>query len=1424
MKKILGLDLGTTSIGWALVNEAESEKETSEILKTGVRVIPYGDNLKKKNPKTGKLSDVSNVEDDFNSGQGISPNMGRTLKRGARRNLQRYKQRRKVLIKLLKKANLITDDSVLAEEGKDTTHSLWALRAQAATEEIALQDFARVLLSINKKRGYKSNRKAKDKGDGQAIDGIEVAMKLYENKQTPGVYALNRLKEGKKHLPDFYRSDLYAEFDRVWEQQKTYYPTLLTDELKVELTDKHKTATWAICSRPFNIDGKIQKGTAAQKRLEVYEWRAKGLHLQLDLEQLAIVLSEINGQISGSSLHLGAISDRSKQLIIDKITVGQFLYGQLEKNPHTRLKDQVFYRQDYLDEFKRIWETQAKFHPELTPKLKEELRDVVIFYQRRLKSQKGQLSICELEQHKVQVEVDGKLKTKTVGPKVCPKSSPLFQEFKIWQILNNLELRPKEGNDEFLDSEPNNGIIGNEKRWGLDLELRQQLFSRLNLTDKLTSPQVLKEIGLNSSKWELNYKEGIEGNRTNAKLYEAYSNILVQAGYEPLELKKWKAEQITSTVKEVFDTLGINTAILDFNAELEGVELEKQPAYLFWHLLYSYEGDNSRTGDESLLKKLKANFGFDEEYGKLLANVTFQDDHGNLSTRAIRKILPELKKGFDYYEACDNVGYNHSHSVTAEQNKNRVLKDVLELLPKNSLRNPIVEKILNQMVNVVNRIMEVYGKPDEIRVELARELKYSAKEREDMTKNIAAATKKHDTYREELKALYPFNSGVRITRNDIIKYKLYKELSGNGHHTIYTNEYVPIEKLFSKEFDIEHIIPKARLFDDSFSNKTLSVRQINLDKSNTTAYDFLAEKYGEESEQFKNYLARVEKLFKDGGISKSKRGKLLMKEVDIPDGFIDRDLRNTQYISKKATQMLLEIARTVTPTTGKLTDRLRQDWQLINVLQELNWDKYEKLGLTTTELNKDKNPIRKIKDWTKRNDHRHHAMDALAVAFTRPNHIQYLNYLNARKDEDHKKHKNIQQIEQKETFINEKKKRLFIPPIPLDDFRKQAKSHLENTLISFKAKNKVVTKNKNRFKKGKEYCTQLALTPRGQLHKETVYGKQQHYVYKMEKVGSKFDEAKISLVVKKVERLALLERLQQFDNDPKKAFGGKNALDKNPIFLDKHQSVQLDAQVKLGWLEDRFTIRKPIGPDLKIDKVTDEGVKQVLQKHLDKFNGDAKAAFSNLEENPVWMNKEKGIQLKRVTISGVSNAEPLHYKKDNKGELILDEDGKPIATDYVQTGNNHHVAIYRDSKGKLQDKVVSFFEAVERNNQGLHVIDRSHNQDQGWQFLFTMKQNEYFVFANMETGFNPNEVDVMDEANYSVISPNLYRVQKFSKLEYGNSSVREYVFRHHLETQLVDRKELKETTFKNIKSLPYFEGIIKVRLNHIGQIVHVGEY
>lgn len=1436
MKKILGLDLGTNSIGWALVNEAESANEKSSIVKLGVRV----------NPLT--VDELTN----FEKGKSITTNADRTLKRSMRRNLQRYKLRRENLIEILKENGFIDDETILSENGNRTTFETFRLRAKAATEEITLSEFARVLLQINKKRGYKSSRKAKSTEEGQLIDGMEIAKHLYEENMTPGQLSLELLKQGRKHLPDFYRSDLQAEFDKVWYHQKQYYPDLLSDSLKEELKGKNMKQIWSICAKTFELVGIKRTTKGMEMKVENYQWRSEALSQQIGLEELAIVIQEINGQISNASGYLGNISDRSKKLYFNHQTVGQYQMARLENNPNHSLRNQVFYRQDYLNEFEAIWETQSKFHKELTPELKKEIRDVVIFYQRPLRSQKGLISFCEFESHQIEVEIDGKKKIKTVGSRVCPKSSPLFQEFKIWQILNNIQVSGKVIPCQQTDLFDETRSYKQGKRF-LFQEEKEKLFAELNYKEKLSKNEALKLLYGNNKDLDLNYKQ-IDGNHTQAELFKAYQSIIELSGHGEYDFSKMPSEKTLQTVSEIFETLGFNTEILRFNSSLEGQELEQQPMYKLWHLLYSFEGDKSNLGNERLIEKIKKTYGIDKESASILASVVFQQDYSSVSTKAIRKILPHLKDGLDYSVACEYAGYRHSkQSLTKEEIQNKVLKDRLELLPRNSLRNPVVEKILNQMVNVVNAVVDEYGKPDEIRVELARELKKSAREREEMTKAINETTKLHEGYVKKLQG-EPFYL-EHVSRNDIIRYKLYLELKDNGFKTLYSNTYIPQEKLFSKEFDIEHVIPQAKLFDDSFSNKTIEVRQVNLEKGNATAYDFVSSKYG--NTVLADYEKRVERLFNDKMISKTKRDKLLMRELDIPSGFINRDLRDSQYIAKKAREILENIVRFVIPTTGSVTDRLREDWELVNVMQELNWNKYAQLGMTEVKEGRDGQRIYRIKDWTKRNDHRHHAMDALTIAFTKRSYIQYLNNLNARVQKGvdeyfdldmveiadlnkNQRSSAVYGIEKKELYRDSKGKLRFKPPMPLDEFRSEAKRQLENTLISIKAKNKVVTQNINVSKKKSGKNTKVQLTPRGQLHLETVYGSAKQYVTKEEKVNASFDEAKILTVANKRYREALLSRLFQFDGDSKKAFTGKNTLEKNPVWLDKFHKDRVPEKVKLVSFEKTHTIRKEISPDLKIEKVVDVGIRNLLKNRLEEYGGDSKRAFSNLEENPIWLNKEKGIATKRVTITGVSNAEALHDKRDKDGKLILDKNGAKQAVDYVNTGNNHHVAIYRkpkldkngiqliDDKGlpqyELDENIVSFYEATARAMLHLPIIDKDYKKDEGWQFLFTMKQNEYFVFPRYnEDGkmiFNPldyNEEWYKNPESYATISPNLFRVQKFS--------FKNYVFRHHLESTIdLSDYNLRGITWTDFRSSKGLDSILKVRINHIGKIVSVGEY
>lgn len=1423
MKRVLGLDLGTASIGWALVEEAENENEKSSIIKIGSRIIHYGDNLVKVD-KTGKISASLEPEKDFSSGKGLSPNAGRTKQRSARRNLQRYKLRRDNLIEILKEHSIIPSNFIFSEEGNATTFRTYKNRALAATNEIPLEEFVRVLLMINKKRGYKSSRKAKGEEDGQLIDGMSVAKQLYENKQTPGQFVFELLKAGKKYVPDFYRSDLQMEFDRIWNFQKEFHSSILTDDVYDKLKGQKKNATKEYFGKILKIETPELKGKLNEKKLQRYELRSNAVSKQISVGEVAETLIEVNGDINNSSGYLGAISDRSKELFFQKLTVGQYLYRQLAENHHTSLKKQIFYRLDYFDEFNCIWDIQAKFHKKLTNELKEEIRDVIIFYQRRLKSQKGLIGFCEFESQQIEVIVDGKKKLKTRGSRVIPKSSPLFQEFKIWQILNNIEVTNKKTKEV-------RQLLPEEK---------QELFEELSIKAKISKGEAIKLLFGKEREIDLNYKE-IEGNRTNFALYQAYQKIIELTGHGENDFLKMKSSDVKILVTEVFTGLGYNTDILDFNSSIDGADIEKQPHFKLWHLLYSFEGDDTKTGNEKLIELLQTKYKFEKEYAQIIANVPLSTDYGSLSAKAIRKILPHLKDGFSYGgrkdcpdepSACEYAGYKHSKSsLTTEEKSKKGYKSKLDLVPKNSLRNPIVEKILNQMVNVVNAAIEEYGKPDEIRLELARELKKSAEEREKMSDAISKSTIEHEKYRRILQSEFGLK---HVSRNDLIRYKLYIELKRTGFKTLYSNTYIAPNELFSKKFDIEHILPRARLFDDSFSNKTLELKSINVEKGNKTAHDFVREKYG--AVELLSYEQRIEDLYfskkiqddngnqaesknSDPRISKTKRDKLLMLESKIPNGFIDRDLRDTQYIAKKAKAMMEEVCNEVLTTTGSITERLREDWQLIDIMQELNWNKYKALGLTDEFTNRDGKIIKRIKDWSKRNDHRHHAMDALTVAFTKRNHVQYLNNFNARSDKDG----NIYGIEQKELYRDKNNKLRFKPPIPIDIFRAEAKKQLENTLISFKANNKVVTKNKNTFKIKAGQKTKNELTPRGQLHMETIYGSIKWYRTEDVKINGSLGIETINKVAKTNIRKALLKRLSEFDNDPKKAFTGKNTVEKNPIYLDKEQSYKIPDKVKVVFQETVYTVRKDISPDLKIDKIIDPKTKEILEKRLQEYDNDPKLAFSNLTENPIWLNKEKGISIKRVTITGVSNAVSLHDKKDLNGNFILDKNEKRVAVDFVNTGNNHHLAIYKDGHGNLQDNVVSFYETVERVNQDLPVIDKSYNQSEGWQFLFTVKQNECFVFPNEKTGFNPQEMDLLDPEKYHLISPNLFRVQKFSKLQYGNSFIREYVFRHHLETTLKDEKDLKDITFKNIKSLPIFEKIVKVRINHLGKIVKTGE-
>ncbi len=1362
MKLILGLDLGVSSIGWAVVREAENANETSHIDGAGVRIVPLSIDEQKN----------------FKEGKSITTNATRSAYRSMRRNLQRYKLRRENLIDCLRRNGIISNETLLYESGNKSTFETYKLRARAATAEITLEQFARVLLMINKKRGYKSNRHVKQEEEDDAIDGMSIARRLYEENITPGQLTLQLLNSGKNYVPSFYRSDLQNEFDKICSEQRQYYQTVLTDEFIARLKGLNKRQTIGA----FQSQGILEADIKGKDRRKIsFQLRADALSHRIAIEEIAYVLAEINGAIVNSSGYLGAISDRSKELYFENLTVGQYLMKQLAANPNYSFKNKVFYRQDYLNEFEKIWECQAGFHKELTPKLKHEIRDIIIFYQRRLKSKKSLVGYCEFESFDVETldTETGKLKRKRVGSKVCPKSSPLFQEFKIWQTLQNVKLIDRSTYEEIA-------IEQGEK---------EMLWQELNVRNKLSKKEALALLRGKGAdkKFDLNYDE-LGGNSTRADLLKKFQEILIMSGHD-VDFRSMNANEVEITLKTLFRVLGWNTDVLNFDSSLPESLLEKQDSYKLWHLLYSYDDSTSKNGIGGLKKRIAELCNFGEEYASVLAKVTFSPDYGSLSARAIRKILPYLRAGNVYSRACELAGYRHSkRSLSSEEIADKFLVDRLEILQRNSLRNPVVEKILNQMINVVNAVVERYGRPDEIRVEMARELKNNAKKRERIYDN----SKKANAENERIKQILQTEFGIaNPSKNDVVRYRLYMELESRGFRTLYSDVEIRRQELFSKKYDIEHIIPQALLFDDSYSNKTLELRDVNIAKGSLTALDFVSMRY--DAGQYKE---RVLELFRRGAISLSKKNKLLMRKQDIPSDFLNRDLVNTQYIARKAVEILESITRSVVCTNGAITAALREDWQIVDVIKELNWDKYDKLGLAEVVENRDGQKIRKIEGWSKRNDHRHHAMDAITIAFTSRGIIKYLNDLSSMGTDKYA-------VRLRYQFRDEHDKWRFMPPIaPIAVFRAEVKRALQNILISIKSKNKVMTHNVNKIKVAGGFKPKVQLTPRGQLHKESVYGRIKQYVSKEEIVGKAFDEAKIMTVADARYRTALLDRLWEYGNDPCKAFTGKNSLEKNPLYVGDGRLLKVPSKVKTVTLDSRYVIRKAIDKDLKVDKVIDRGVRRKLQERLDECGGNAVVAFSNLEANPIYMNQKKDITIKRVRVGESISGFAIHSK--------LDRSGNEQPVDYVELRNNHHSAVYCDAKGDLQVITVTFLEAVERVRQGVPAINKEYKRDEGWHFLYSMKINEYFVFPNVQTGFNPDEIDLTDPANYAIISPNLYRVQKLSD---GY-----YVFRHHLETTVDENKLLKDYAFKRVQSNNGLKGIVKVRINNLGEIVAVGEY
>ena len=840
----------------------------------------------------------------------------------------------------------------------------------------------------------------------------------------------------------------------------------------------------------------------------------------------AIVGDEGEKKKDSNSAYLAGIRANDEKLQDEHKTVGQYFAEQLRQNQSEsptggisyRIKDQIFSRQRYIDEYDQIMAAQRVHYPDiLTDEFIRMLRDEVIFMQRPLKSCKHLVSLCEFEKQEKVMRVqqdDGKGGRQLVerkvkfGPKVAPKSSPLFQLCRIYEAVNNIRLTRPDGSPRDITPEERVKIVAHlQSSASLSFAaLKKLLKEKALIADQLTS------------------KSGLKGNTTRVALaaalqpYPQYHRLL------DMELET-RMMTVQLTDEETGEVTEREVAVVTDS-------YVRQPLYRLWHILYSIEER------DAMRRALITQLGMKEEDldGGLLDQLYRLDfvkpGYGNKSAKFICKLLPQLQQGLGYSEACAAVGYRHSNSPTSEEITERTLLEKIPLLQRNELRQPLVEKILNQMINLVNALKAEYG-VDEVRVELARELKMSREERERMAEGNRRREKENKAIAEKIR-----ECGLFPTKSRIRKYMLWEEA---GEQCLYCGQILTLSQcLNGDDMEVEHIIPKSVLYDDSYGNKTCACRRCNKEKGNRTALEYIRAK-GWEAE----YMERINGLLDKKAISYSKHQRLRWLKEDIPSDFLERQLRLTQYISRQAMAILQQGIRRVSASEGGVTARLRSLWGYDDILHTLNLDRYDSMG-ETERVSREGETTEKlrIKDWSKRKDHRHHAIDALVVASTRQGYIQRLNRVSSESEREAMSG----EIEVQKATKTDKLSLLerWLTQRPHLSVR-AVSDKVAEILISYRPGKRVVTRGRNIYLRHGKKCVQSGLlVPRGPLSKETVYG--QITVNGEPQIVCKYDlhslKAKdVDYVVDLALRKRLKELLAQHGGKEKEAFAGDVYMD-----------------------------------------------------------------------------------------------------------------------------------------------------------------------------------------------------------------------------------------------------------------------------------------
>lgn len=1299
MKKILGLDLGTNSIGWAVVNsEKENDKENIiGIEAAGSRIIPM---------------DAATLGD-FDKGNSISQTKERTGFRGTRRLRERCLLRRERLHRVLNLLGFLPEHFAkeLNRYGKFATDSepqiAWKKNAEGKFEFIfqesfheMVQDFRKnqpELVADGKKVPYDwTIYYLRKKALTQAITKEELAWILLNFNQKRGYYQLRGEDDDEKanKKVEFHALKVVAVEDSGEKKgNETWYNVHLengwiyrrTSNVPLDWVGKIKEF---IVTTDVNDDGtpKIDKDSNEKRSFRAPkedDWTLLKKKTEADIEST-------------------------------KKTVGEFIYDSIIANPKQKIIGKLvrtIERKFYKNELRQILEKQKEFHAELRDEKLyaaccEELYpsneayrssianrdftylflDDIIFYQRPLKSKKSLIANCPYESR---FDKNGE----EHSVKCIAKSNPLFQEFRLWQFVQNLRIYEREN-----DTEVTNEYLKSEDDY-------------VKLFDWLNDKKSIKQDTLLNSYFKFNKEKG-------------------KYRWNYVEDKEYPCNETRAELLSGLNKCGVAASFLTHEQEMA-----------LWHLLYSVE---DKIEIEKALKKFADKHNLPEAFAEVFAKIKpFKKDYGSYSEKAIKKLLSLMRVGkYWNYETIDtNTKDRIQKIITGEYDekiRNRVrdlsislkeesdfqglpvwlacyvvydrhseakeitkwekpedIDSYLKSFKQHSLRNPIVEQVITETLRTVRDIWKQVGQIDEIHVELGREMKNPADKRKKMSENIQKNentnlrikamlaefanpelgidnVRPYSPSQQDILRIYEENAlenlsdkdkdfdfvskvskSAQPTKSEIIRYKAWLE---QRYCSPYTGKMIPLAKLFTSAYEIEHVIPQSRYFDDSFSNKVICEAEVNKLKDNQLGFEFIKNHHGEKVQLSGGGVVEIlsvdayEKFVKDHySHNNAKKKKLLLE--DIPEDFIARQLNDSRYISKVVKGLLSNIVRekdangeyeqeatskNLIACTGGVTDRLKNDWGMNDVWNRIILPRFERLNQLTgkdcfTAMSKEGNlipaiPLELQKGFNKKRiDHRHHAMDAIVIACATRDHVNLLNNEAAKPKNQENRYQLSHKLRHYETVLIDGKERSvpkeFIKP--WDTFTQDAQNILKNIVVSFKQNLRVINKTVNHyqhFENGKKILKKQekgdSWAIRKSMHKDTVFGEINLRKNKPVELNEALKNPK-SIVEKDLKKKILellaegkdVKAIKQYFETNKDVWS-----DVNLSKIDVYYFTQ-DVKNKQGAVKERyFATRKSL--DTSFDKkkietsITDTGIQKILLAHLESKGNNPELAFS----------------------------------------------------------------------------------------------------------------------------------------------------------------------------------------------------------------------